>query len=168
MSKSVLAGCLVAAVLVTALPQIAWTGEPFRWYGIGGELTGDSGQARRWLGRVGMSDQLGAEVLFAMRHTSDGCSGQANDCDFTRIDIGAGVIYDVAPSAEVTPYLAGRFILTSIGNGDSETSGTIEAAGGVEYVIMKRLGISAELDFSVRTDPSEVVTATRVRFYFYL
>ena len=68
----------------------------------------------------------------------------------------------------LTPYIAGRFILTMLGNGDSETSGTVEAAGGVEYVIMKRLGISSELNFNFGTNPSKVMTTTRVRFHFYL
>jgi hypothetical protein len=164
---SLAASLFAVAVLATALPQMVWAtpDEPFKWYGVGGEITSDSGQPRRWLGRIGISDQMGAEVLFAMQHTSADC-GQT-DCDATRIDIGAGLIYDVAPAAAITPYCAGRFILTSVGDGESNTSGTIELAGGVEYVIMKRLGISGELDFTVRTDPSEIGTTTRVKFYFY-
>jgi hypothetical protein len=55
-----------------------------------------------------------------------------------------------------------------LGNGTSQTSGTVEAAGGVEYVIMRRLGISGELNFSFGTNPSKVMTTTVMRFYFYL
>jgi hypothetical protein len=54
------------------------------------------------------------------------------------------------------------------GNGESETAGTVEAATGVEYVILKRLGLSGELNFSFGTNPTKVLTTTRVRFYFYL
>jgi hypothetical protein len=43
-----------------------------------------------------------------------------------------------------------------------------ETACGVEYVIMKRLGISGELNFSFHTDPTQIFTSTRVRCYFYL
>jgi hypothetical protein len=168
MKRSSLVSWLLAVIATAVLlPQLASAGmgEPFRWYGIGGEMTSDSGQPKRWLGRIGVSDQMGVEVLFAMQHTSCGIAGQ--DCDLTRVDIGGGVIYDVAPAAELTPYLAGRFILTMAGDGESETSGTIEAACGVEYVIIKRFGISGELNFSVHTDPSQVLTGTRVRLYFY-
>ena len=42
------------------------------------------------------------------------------------------------------------------------------AAGGAEYVIMRRLGISGELNFNFGTNPTKVMTTTVVRFYFYL
>jgi hypothetical protein len=77
------------------------------------------------------------------------------------------VIYDIVPGATISPYRAGRFILTMTGNGESETSGTFEAASGVEYVIMKRLGVSGELNFSFHTDPTQVITSTVIRFHFY-
>jgi hypothetical protein len=171
-------GVLVFAALaeITALtpvtafaPQRACAGpdEPFRWYGIGGELTTTFDEPRRWLGRIGLTEDVGAEILFAMQHTSGECRGEGADCDYTRIDVGTGVIYDVAPGALLTPYLAGRFVLSTIADGDDQTLGIIEAAGGVEYAAMKRVGLSAELNFSMRTDPTQVLTSTRVRFYFY-
>ena len=159
---------LGAAALVMLAPQLAHAtpDEPFRWYGVGGEITTIADEPRRWLGRIGLSEEIGAELLFAMQHTSGDCKGTA-DCDYTRIDVGAGIIYDVAPSSQVTPYLASRFTLSMIADGEDQTSGIIEAAGGVEYTIMKRLGASGELNFSIRTDPTQVLTSTRVRFYFY-
>lgn len=158
-----------AAALAVLTPQTghATPGEPFRWFGVGGEITTTADEPRRWLGRIGLSEDLGAEVLFAMEHTSGDCKGAATDCDYTRIDVGAGVIYDVAPGSAITPYLASRFILSMTANGDDETSGIIEAAGGAEYAIMSRLGVSAELNLSIRTDPAQILTSTRVRFHFY-
>jgi hypothetical protein len=156
---------LAALVLISVLPQVSLgaEGDHIKWYGLGGELNGP----KRWFGRIGITEYLGAEVIFAMEHKSRECNKGAGDCDSTTLDVGAGAIYELVPGAKVTPYLAGRFILTMIGNGDSETSGTVEAAGGVEYLLMTRLGISGELNFTFRTDPTRVATATRVRFYFY-
>lgn len=153
---------MLAPLVAHATPE-----EPFRWYGVGGEITTTADEPRRWLGRIGVTEEIGAEVLFAMQHTSGDCKGTSTDCDYTRIDVGAGMIYDVAPISQITPYFASRFILSMTGNGEDQTSGIIEAAGGVEYTIIKRLGVSGELNFSVRTDPTQVLTSTRVRFYFY-
>jgi hypothetical protein len=154
-----------AILLVMIVPQISAAAEDdhIKWYGLGGELTGP----KRWFGRIGISEYLGAEIVFGMDHRSYDCKDGKSDCDSTRLDVGAGVIYDFVPGSRISPYLAGRFILTMTGNGDSQTSGTIEAASGVEYVIMKRIGLSGELNFSFHTDPTEVTTTTIVRFYFY-
>jgi hypothetical protein len=156
---------LIAAAVISC-PLHAGEGEFVKWYGFGGEIT----EPHRWLGRLGITEDLGAEILFGLEHRSDDCGdhSESNDCDYTKIDIGAGFIYDFVPASELTPYVAGRFILTMLGNGTSETSGTVEAAGGVEYVIRKRLGISGELNFNFGTNPSEVKTTTVVRFHFYL
>jgi hypothetical protein len=167
MKRLSLATCLLTiATFAVLLPQFAAAQEPFKWYGIGGELTGESGEPRRWLGRLGLGEQLGIEALFAMEHLSG--TGIHDGQDYTRLDVGGGVIYDVAPLAEVTPYFAGRFILVMTGNSTDNTSGVVEAACGVEYVIMKRLGLSGELNFSFHTDPTQIFTSTRVRCYFYL
>ena len=161
----VLTVCAVAVML----PQLAAAApdEPFRWYGLGGEITSESGNPRRWLGRVGVTEQIGAEIVFAMAHRSS----DDESCEITRLDFGGGVIYDVAPSAPVTPYFAGRMILNIAGvdcnSHHNETAGTVEIACGAEYVIMKRLGLSGELNFSFETDPTAVFTSTRVRAYFY-
>lgn len=159
---------VTSIAFVVILPGLlsATENEPIKWYGIGGELNGP----KRWLGRVGLNEYLGVEVIFAMKHISHECGGNTTakaDCDSTQLDIGGGVLYEIVPGATISPYLAGRFIFTMTGNGDSETSGTIEAASGVEYVIMKRIGLSGELNFSFRTDPTQVLTSTVVRFYFY-
>jgi hypothetical protein len=167
MKRCHFAACILSlATFAVLLPQLAFAQEPFKWYGIGGEITGESGEPRRWLGRLGIGEQLGVEALFAMEHISS--TGIHEDNGFTRLDVGAGIIYDVAPAAAVTPYLAGRFILVMTGNGEDNTSGVVETACGVEYVIMKRLGISGELNFSFHTDPTQIFTSTRVRCYFYL
>jgi hypothetical protein len=156
---------LATLILMLVLPQgsLGADGDHIKWYGLGGELNGP----KRWFGRIGITEYLGAEVIFAMEHTSRECNKSVGDCDSTTLDVGAGAIYELIPGAKVTPYLAGRFILTMSGNGNSETSGTVEAAGGVEYLLMKRLGFSGELNFRFRTDPTHVATATRIRFYFY-
>jgi hypothetical protein len=156
---------MVIMVLMLVGPQYGFAedGEHIKWYGLGGELTGP----KRWLGRIGISEYLGTEVIFGMEHISHDCPAGKTDCDSTKLDVGVGVIYDFVPAARISPYLAGRFILTMTGNGDSETSGTIEAASGVEYVIMKRIGLNGELNFSFHTDPTQVKTSTIVRFYFY-
>lgn len=153
-------------ILSLALPQIAAAqgDDHIKWYGVGGELT----EPHRWFGRLGVTENLGAEIVFGMEHISMECAHGEGDCDETQLDVGAGFVYDFAPSGTITPYLGGRFILSMIGNGESETSGTVEAAGGVEYVIMKRIGLSGELNFSFATDPTHILTTTRVRFYFYL
>jgi hypothetical protein len=135
--------------------------EAVKWYGVGGEISG----SHRWLGRIGINEYLGTEVIFAMNHMSYDCPG--GDCDSTTLDVGAGVIYEVLPGATISPYLAGRFILTMTGNGESENSGTVEAAAGVEYLIMRRLGLSGELNFNFRTDPTRVGTTTVLRFHLY-
>jgi hypothetical protein len=167
MKRFSFAACILTiATFAVLLPQFAFAQEPFKWYGIGGEITGESGEPRRWLGRLGIGEQLGVEALFAMEHISG--TGINEDNDFTRLDVGAGLIYDVAPAASVTPYLAGRFILVMTGDGESNTAGVVETACGVEYVIMKRLGISGELNFSFHTNPTQIFTSTRVRCYFYL
>jgi hypothetical protein len=146
--------------------SFAEDGEAFKWYGIGGELD----DPNRWFGRIGITEDLGAEIVFGVEHRSDECSEESTskDCDYTRLDVGAGFIYDFAPVSRVTPYVAGRFVLSMTGNGSSETSGTVEAASGVEYVILKRLGVSGELNFNFGTNPTKVMTTTRLRFYFYL
>jgi hypothetical protein len=166
MSRSVVVNSVLAAVVFTLIvPQICLGAgdEHIKWYGLGGELTGP----KRWFGRVGINEFVGAEVVFGMEHISVDCKDTRGDCDSTKLDVGIGVIYDFVPGAKISPFLAGRFILTMSGDGDSETSGTIEAASGVEYVIMKRIGICGELNFSFRTDPTHVNTSTIVRFYFY-
>lgn len=156
---------IAIAVIMLITPQIcsAQEGEHIKWYGLGGELTGP----HRWLGRIGINEYLGTEVIFGLEHTSHDCPGSRTDCDSTTLDVGVGVIYDLVPSARISPYLAGRFILTMTGNGESDTAGTIEAASGVEYIVMKRIGLSGELNFSFHTDPTKVKTSTVVRFYFY-
>jgi hypothetical protein len=156
----------VLAVMVMSFPVQAEEDNFVKWYGVGGQIT----EPHRWLGRLGITEDLGAEIIFGFEHRSDDCGNESDgkDCDFTRMDIGAGFIYDFVPASKLTPYIAGRFILTMLGNGSSETSGTVEAAGGVEYVIMRRLGISGELNFNFGTNPSKVMTTTVVRCYFYL
>jgi hypothetical protein len=156
----------LTTVVMMTCPVHAEEGDFVKWYGFGGEIT----EPHRWLGRLGITEDLGAEIIFGIEHRSDDCGDKSDskDCDFTKIDIGAGFIYDFVPASELTPYIAGRFILTMLGNGTSETSGTVEAAGGVEYVIRERLGISGELNFNFGTNPSKVMTTTVVRFYFYL
>jgi hypothetical protein len=151
-------------VLAAARVAPAQDDENFKWYGVGGELD----DPHHWLGRLGVTQNLGAEIIFGMEHISQDCEHGDGDCDVTQLDVGAGLIYDFTPAGRMTPYMAGRFILSMIGDGDSETSGTVEAAGGVEYVIMKRIGLSGELNFTFSTDPTHVLTTTRVRFYFYL
>jgi hypothetical protein len=155
---------ICAAMLFVAQAAAAQNNDHIKWYGIGGELD----DPHHWFGRLGVTENLGAEIIFGMEHISIECDHGEGDCDETKLDVGAGIIYDLVPSSQVTPYLGARFILSMIGNGDSETSGTVEAASGVEYVIMKRLGLSGELNFSFGTDPTHIVTTTRVRFYFYL
>ncbi len=151
-------------VLAVAQAAPAQDDEQIKWYGVGGELDGP----HHWLGRLGVTQNLGAEVIFGMEHISKDCEHGEGDCDVTQLDVGAGFIYDFAPANQITPYVGGRFILSMIGDGQAETSGTVEAASGVEYIIMKRIGLSAELNFSFGTDPTHVLTTTRVRFYFYL
>jgi hypothetical protein len=161
----ILAVAVAAAMCAALVPRLAaaYPEEPFRWYGLGGELTSDSGCPRHWLARIGIDDQLGAEVLFALAHTE--VAGSSHDA--TRVDVGAGLIYDLAPTAAITPYGAARFILSITDADDTDTGATAEAACGAEYAIGGRLGLSGELDFSLHTDPSEIITSTRVRFYFY-
>ena len=157
---------VIMFLLVLAVARVApaQEDEHIKWYGVGGELD----DPHHWFGRLGVTQNLGAEIIFGMEHTSKECENREGDCDVTQLDVGAGFIYDFAPASQITPYVGGRFILSMIGNGESETSGTVEAASGVEYVIMKRLGLSGELNFSFSTDPTHVLTTTRVRFYFYL
>lgn len=170
MKKICVLSLTLIAVAAMTLPAIAQESDFVKWYGIGGQIT----KPYRWLGRLGITEDLGAEIVFGIEHRSDECSRDDNsnngdnDCDFTRLDIGAGFIYDFVPDSPLTPYVAGRFILTMLGDGTSDTSGTVEAATGAEYVIMKRLGLSGELNFSVGTNPSTVKTSTVVRAYFYL
>ncbi len=163
MKSFVRASLLISCALLIMVGTLA-AQEYYKWYGIGGELNGE----RRWLGRIGISENFGTEVIFSMEHISQDCPGGKGDCDYTSLDIGLGAIYDVAPFSNVSPYLAGRFILTMTGDGDSETSGTIEAAGGVEYLILKRIGLRGELNFSFHTEPTQVRTTTLIGFLFYL
>lgn len=170
MRRLAVTSCILTVAAVAAMALLvprasaASPEEPFKWYGLGGELTAESGCPRHWLGRIGMDDQLGAEILFALWHTD----GTGLSHDVTRVDIGGGLIYDLAPTAVVTPYGAARFILNITDADDADTGATAEAACGAEYSIARRLGLSGELNFSLRTDPSEIITSTRVRFYFYL
>jgi hypothetical protein len=155
---------MLLLVLASVSVAPAQDDEHIKWYGVGGELD----DPHHWFGRLGVTENLGAEIVFGMEHISKDCEHGEGDCDVTQLDVGAGFIYDFVPASQVTPYMAGRFILSMIGNGESETSGTVEAAGGIEYVILKRIGLSGELNFSFSTDPTHVLTTTRVRFYFYL
>jgi len=164
MKRTAKAALIVLSLfLMLPLPTIcrAGDGDNMKWYGIGGELN----EPKRWFGRIGINEYLGTEVIFALEHVSPDCKN--NDCDYTRVDIGAGVIYDLLPGERLSPYLASRFILVMTDNGDSETSATVEAAGGVEYLIMEHLGVSVELNARFHTDPTEVGTTTRGRFYVY-
>ena len=165
-TRSVLTCLLAIAALAVISPRLFAADEPFKWYGIGGEITTHSEEPRRWLGRLGLGEQLGIEALFAMQHLSD--NSDHADNDYTRLDIGGGVIYDVAPFATITPYFAGRFTLVMTSNGQDDTSGMVEAACGVEYIMAKRVGLSGELNFNFNTDPTRIFTSTRVRCYFYL
>ena len=160
--KTLISVCVL--LLALTLASSAQEDGHIRWYGVGGELDAP----HHWFGRIGITENLGAEIIFGMEHISLDCEHGDGDCDETKLDVGTGFIYDFVPSGQITPYLAGRFILSMIGNGESETSGTVEAAGGVEYVIMRRIGLSGELNFSFGTDPTHILTTTRVRFYFYL
>jgi hypothetical protein len=148
-------GLLLIALTLVIPSQPKAEEEPFKWYGIGGELTGP----RRWFGRIGITKNVGAEVLFGVNWETDANS------DYS---LGAGVIYDYAPTAEVTPFTICRFVLRRVDNGTSKTSIQLEAGGGAEYVIKKRVGISAELNFNFSFDPARVMTTTLVRAYFYL
>ena len=157
---------VVMSLLLLAAAGVAQAQDDdhIKWYGVGGELN----EPHHWLARLGVTESLGAEIIFGMEHISAECESGKGDCDVTELDVGAGLIYDFAPASVITPYVGGRFILSMIGDGESETSGTVEAASGVEYIIMKRIGLSGELNFSFSTDPTHVLTTTRVRFYFYL
>ncbi len=148
-------GLLLATLAFIAPPTSQAEEEPFKWYGIGGELNG----SKRWLGRIGVTEHVGAEFLFGADWESEANS------DYSA---GAGVIYDYAPMAEIAPYTMCRFLLRRVDNGVSKTSMQLEGGGGVEYVIKKRVGISAELNFNFSFDPSRVMTTTLVRAYFYL
>ena len=130
-------GRFMLAIVITG-QACAQETEHIKWYGFGGELY----DPYRWLGRIGITEYVGAEVLFGIEHLSEECEDDEGDCDYTRLDVGAGFIFDFAPEAKITPYLGGRFILTMTGNGESETAGTVEAATGVEYIILKRLGLT--------------------------
>ena len=148
-------GLLLVTLALIAPSHADAQEEPFRWYGVGGELNGP----RRWFGRIGVTEHVGAEVLFGVDWESEA------DSDYS---LGAGVIYDYAPAAELTPYTMCRFVLRRVDNGESKTSIQLEAGGGAEYVIKKRIGISAELNFNFSFDPSRVMTTTLLRAYFYL
>ncbi|MGD9401523.1 MAG: hypothetical protein PVF95_04535 [bacterium] len=147
---------MLLAALFLLLPQAAGAQqEPFKWYGVGGEVNG----SRRWLGRIGITENVGAEVLFGLNWESEGHS------DYT---VGAGVIYDYAPTSEITPYTMCRIIANRWDNDESKTSLGFEVGGGVEYVIKRRIGLSAELNFNFSFDPSRIMTTTLLRAYFYL
>ncbi len=154
---------LIVAMLIANSPANAGaTPEVVKWYGVGGELNGPT----RWLGRIGLNEYLGVEVVFSMLHETHETADKKSTT-VSRIEIGPGIIYDVVPGQSISPYLAGRFILILEGNDKSDVSGGIEACGGVEYLILKRIGISGELNFRFQTEPSTVYTTTLVRFYFY-
>jgi hypothetical protein len=161
-AKALLA--IVLAMIAVPYLALAQEDENFKWYGVGGEID----YPNRWLARIGMTENLGAELIFGLEHISQDCETGQGDCDFTELKVGAGVVYDFVPTEQVTPYLGGRFILTMTDNGESETAGAVEAAGGVEYVIRKRVGLGGELNFSFGTNPTRILTTTRIRFYFYL
>jgi opacity protein-like surface antigen len=146
---------LITLAFIIPSSSQAEEAEPFKWYGVGGELNG----MKRWMGRLGITQHVGAEMLFGIDWESDANS------DYS---LGAGVIYDYAPTAEITPYTMCRFILRRVDNGNSKTSIQLEAGGGVEYVIKKRVGISAELNFNFSFDPARMMTTTLLRAYFYL
>ncbi len=144
---------IVPALLLP--PAVKAQDEPFKWYGIGGELNGSN----RWLGRFGITSKVGAEVLVGLDWESDGWS------DYS---LGAGVIYDYAPTSDVTPFTMCRLVVRRHGDGETKTSLGLEVGGGAEYVIRKRIGLSAELNFNLGFNPSRVMTTTLVRAYFYL
>ena len=59
------ATCIFAiTTFAVLLPQFSYAApaEPFKWYGLGGELTGESNEPRRWLGRLGISEDLGSRA----------------------------------------------------------------------------------------------------------
>jgi opacity protein-like surface antigen len=149
---------MLIATLALIIPVAATAqteDEPYKWYGIGGELNGSN----RWLGRIGITKNLGAEVLLGLDWESD------SNSDYT---LGAGVIYDYAPTSDITPFTMCRVLAHRRDNGESKTSLGFEVGGGVEYVIKKRIGISAELNFNFSFDPSRIMTTTLLRAYFYL
>lgn len=156
MRKRALSTGVLLAILSLFLTQVAAAQEePFKWYGVGGEVNG----GRRWLGRIGIVKNLGAELLLGLHWESEGHS------DYTA---GAGVIYDYAPTSEITPFTMCRLIANRRDNAESKTSLGFEVGGGVEYVIRKRIGLSAELNFNFSFDPSRITTTTLLRAYFYL
>lgn len=153
---------LLALVLVVIMANLAVAKETSgKWFGIGGEVT----QPKRWLGRFGLSPSTGIEAIFSLSHGSVEVMGF--ESDFTSVCFGGGLIHDFNAQSSLTPYLAGRLMIEIVSNGDSETSLVIEAAGGLEYLVLKRLGIRGELDFSLGTDPTTVTTSTRVSALFY-
>lgn len=180
MRRFSLGTCILAVVAFAVLvPQFTFAApdEPFRWYGLGGEMTSEADNPRRWLGRIGVTELVGVEMIFGMAHQSSDCTNPCNPacahtCYGTRLDLGAGIIYDVAPAAALTPYFAARMVL-NLRSEDSprhhhdDTAATFETACGAEYVLMRRLGLSGELNLSLHTDPGEIRTSTRVRAYFY-
>jgi opacity protein-like surface antigen len=148
-------GMLIAALFLLFTQAAAAQEEPFKWYGVGGEFNG----SRRWLGRIGITESVGAEMLLGLHWESEGHS------DYTA---GAGVIYDYSPTSEITPFTMCRVIVNRWDNDESKTSLGFEVGGGVEYVIKKRIGLSAELNFNFSFDPSRITTTTLLRAYFYL
>jgi len=156
MRKKALSIGVLLAVLLLLLAQAAVAQEePFKWYGVGGEVNG----ARRWLLRIGIAKNVGAEFLGGLNWESGGHS------DYTA---GAGVIYDYSPTSEITPFTMCRAIVNRWKDGESKTSLGFEVGGGVEYVIRTRIGLSAELNFNFSFDPSRITTTTLLRAYFYL
>jgi opacity protein-like surface antigen len=156
-SRILAAGMLIATLALLVPPSaLAQTEQdPYKWYGIGGELNGSN----RWLARIGITKHVGAEVLFGLAWESDA------DSDYT---LGAGVVYDYAPTSDITPFTMCRVLARRWDNGESKTSLGFEVGGGVEYVIKKRIGLSAELNFNFSFDPSRIMTTTLLRAYFYL
>ncbi len=156
--KRILVASLFILLLANALAAKETSG---KWFGIGGDIT----EPKRWLGRFGLSPSTGIEAIFALAHGSVEFMGF--ESDFTSVCFGAGVIHDFNAQSSLTPYIAGRFMLDIVSNDETDTSVVIEAAGGLEYLLFKRVGIRGELDFTLGTDPTTVTTSTRVSALFY-
>ncbi|MGQ9603259.1 MAG: hypothetical protein ACUVUU_03525 [bacterium] len=153
---------LVASLLILLLANTLTAKETAgKWFGIGGEITGE----KRWLGRFGLTPSTGIEAIFALSHES--IESMGFESNYTRVCFGAGLIHDFNAQSSLTPYIAGRFMLNVVSIEDTDTSVIIEAAGGLEYLLLKRVGIRGELDFTLGTDPTTVTTSTRVSALFY-
>jgi hypothetical protein len=60
---------LVTAVVISS-PVHAEEDNFVKWYGFGGEIT----EPHRWLGRLGVTEDLGAEIIFGIEHRSGAMS----------------------------------------------------------------------------------------------